>query len=166
MPSLPRVSTGCSLMVVAAFALAACGSDSSSNPPAADAGGVDAATDAHADTGGPADAANPQDSSSQQDAALGNFAACAGACGANNPAGFQKFAGYDLAQCGCAAGAPCATQCNNECTNPGSTIGGTCGACLTTEASKRSGSACSTSAATMCEADATCKPYADCLSGC
>ncbi len=92
---------------------------------------------------------------------------CTTACVNNNMAGFQKFEGYELKECGCAQGSPCFNDCKTNCPSTIPKMDDPCGKCLLAEAAKKTSSACTTKAATMdCLPDSMCSPFIQCALGC
>lgn len=88
-------------------------------------------------------------------------------CTTSHAAAFSKFEGYELADCGCAAGATCMSDCTAECAAPNTlTTTSPCGVCLLTEASKGTQSTCTTEAGITCLGDTTCQPFLQCANGC
>ncbi|MFT3768062.1 MAG: hypothetical protein QM820_21645 [Minicystis sp.] len=99
----------------------------------------------------------------------GGAPSCNDQCISKHPAEFKKFAGYQLAECGCKASAPCMGMCTaTDCaaTDP-TQVSSACTACLTAEAGKGFGSSCTVTAATVdCAGDAMCKAFSDCGTCC
>jgi hypothetical protein len=98
----------------------------------------------------------------------GGGANCQMDCINNNMAAAQKFEGYELKECACTSGAPCASMCTAECANP-STLSQSspCGMCLLNEAGKGTSSACTNKAGIQdCLPDSTCAPFVQCIIAC
>lgn len=129
----------------------------------------DAALDAALDASIPFDAGFPDvgmtDASVLPDA--GDPNACLDACEANNPAAYVLFAGYELTNCACQAGAPCAGACTAECANPTTlTSTSTCGVCLAAQEAMAANSSCIVTAAETCFGNAACSPLLTCGEAC
>lgn len=167
-----------------ASALIACSSSSSSGTtPSNDGGNGDTGVPPSGDSGMPpngdsgnpgTDSGNPgTDSGVSSDSSVpptdggGDAAACEQNCINNNMAGYTKFAGYQLQNCGCASGSVCTAMCTAECMNPSTlTMNSPCGTCIFNEANKGAASACTVTAGVACLGDSTCSPFVTCEQAC
>jgi hypothetical protein len=170
-----RSSIQCALFFTGlAGLLAACGtssnsttSSSSSSSGSAGTGGMaspsssssSAASSSSGGTGG---------SAGTMDAGGDGGPSCEQNCVTNNPSAAALFEGYELKECGCATGSPCATDCTTECmtmTAPAATS--PCGMCLLDQANMGVSSTCSVTALeTDCANDANCKVFYTCVLMC
>lgn len=102
----------------------------------------------------------------------GAAAGCAECCTMEYPHGYARFQCYELEECACASGAPCASDCTAECADPSKLAGesttDTCPKCLLTQAGMLTNSACTLTAATSdCTSDNVCSPFvSDCAINC
>ena len=108
---------------------------------------------------------------------------CRGTCVANHAAGYQKFTGYILKECGCpaagpdggtdagvvvdAGGPPCESECTAQCADP-TTLTSTspCGTCLAQEGAKGTASTCTDKAALVDCTDTECAAFVACALPC
>jgi|HubBroStandDraft_2_1064218.scaffolds.fasta_scaffold590727_2 hypothetical protein len=99
----------------------------------------------------------------------GSVAACVKACQTEYAAAYTVFSGYELTNCGCAAGSDCNTECAASCTGgmPNMTAPSKmCKQCLTLDAVQGGSSTCTAASEATCEADPTCAPFVTCAKPC
>jgi hypothetical protein len=128
-------------------------SSSGSGSSTTGSGGTSAASTSAASTSG--------STTSSSASGTGGAAACQQNCITTNSAAYAKFQGYLLADCGCASGAPCATDCASAC-GDGGTPSSACTSCVTTQEMMGSTSTCTTAAGTSCVSDTTCSAFVSC----
>jgi hypothetical protein len=99
--------------------------------------------------------------------APGTPACCITMCETDNVVAYETFVGYELKDCGCAAGTPCAGLCTAECADP-STLTATspCGMCLESQTLKAMSSPCTVNAGTTCIGDPKCASFVSCGLAC
>ena len=104
--------------------------------------------------------------SSTTSTGTGGAPSCNDQCTTMYPTAYQKFVGYELTECGCATGSPCATDCAGSCASGkpnGTSPNSACATCLSAEGNKGLGSSCTlTAAETDCAGDSTCKSFSSC----
>jgi len=163
---MSRLST--KFLVIAAFAtpalVIACSSSSTNST---GTGGTGNATTTHT-SGSTTSSTTTSSSSTTTTGDAGTDADCTTQCINNNPTASQKFEGYELKECGCVTGSPCAAMCTAECADPTKLAMTTpCGMCLLAEAAKKTASACTTKAATSdCVPDPMCSAFVTCVLAC
>jgi hypothetical protein len=95
------------------------------------------------------------------DAGSNGGADCEEQCTTDNADGVDAFNNFFVQDCGCAAGAACATECGATCS--GGQVDQTCGDCLN---GLDGNAACIKTVISDCQGDAACTAALTCLSGC
>jgi hypothetical protein len=95
--------------------------------------------------------------------ATGLCATCMDGCLLATPAAYQKFLGYQVTECGCAADGPCYDTCHTSTTFAAASA---CGQCLTAQTKEGLSSTCTLAAAVDCSNDPGCTAYQACAGMC
>jgi hypothetical protein len=95
--------------------------------------------------------------------AAGLCATCMDTCLNANPAAYQKFLGYQVTECGCAADGSCYDACHTSTTTAATS---TCGQCLAAQSKEGLTSTCTLAAAVDCSNDPHCTAYQACAGMC
>jgi len=93
----------------------------------------------------------------------GTCAVCMDLCAAASPVAYQKFLGYQVAECGCQADGACYDACHTSTTLAASSA---CGSCLTAQTKEGLDSTCTLAAAVDCSNDPACTTYQACAGMC
>jgi hypothetical protein len=88
---------------------------------------------------------------------------CLEACAIASPAGYEKFLGYQLTDCGCTAGGECYSACH---TSSSASPMSDCGMCLAAQTAEGLSSTCTLTAAEDCSNDTVCAPFQTCAGKC
>lgn len=151
---------------IAMLSLACSSSDNNSGSGPSQVGGGAAGAAGSANTSGDAGSSGTSKGGSSSGGSSSGGSSSSGAdceeqCTTDNAEGVDAFNSFFVQQCGCAAGAACATECGATCS--GGQVDQACGDCLNGLSGNE---ACINAVITDCQGDASCTAALTCLSGC